>query len=106
MTSTQPAEAEEQLNPYDLIGGEAAVRRIVNRFYDIMDSAPEAAACGYELLLAGHTHGGQLAVPFVGPLVTNSAMPRRAAAFVPAMIAAGVASPIAHGHATMSTAAA
>jgi len=43
MTSTQPAEAEEQLNPYDLIGGEAAVRRIVNRFYDIMDSAPEAA---------------------------------------------------------------
>ena len=44
MTSTQPAEAEEQLNPYDLIGGEAAVRRIVNRFYDIMDSAPEAAA--------------------------------------------------------------
>ena len=44
------------------------------------DSAPEAAACGYELLLAGHTHGGQLSVPFVGPLVTNSAMPRRAAA--------------------------
>lgn len=46
------------------------------------DSAPEAAACGYDLLLAGHTHGGQLAVPFLGPLVTNSSMPRRAAAGV------------------------
>ncbi|MEX2570022.1 MAG: group II truncated hemoglobin [Gemmatimonadota bacterium] len=29
--------------PYDLIGGEAGVRRLVGRFYDLMDSAPEAA---------------------------------------------------------------
>ncbi|MBI3649023.1 MAG: metallophosphoesterase [Actinobacteria bacterium] len=41
------------------------------------DSSPEAAACGYELILAGHTHGGQVRLPFVGALVTNSAMPRR-----------------------------
>ena len=27
--------------PYDLIGGEAAVRRLVDRFYDLMDEAPE-----------------------------------------------------------------
>jgi len=33
-------------------------------------------------------------------------IPRRAAAFVPAMIATGVASPIAHGHAIINTAAA
>lgn len=26
---------------------------------------------GYELILAGHTHGGQLRLPFVGALVTN-----------------------------------
>jgi len=32
-----------QAAPYHRIGGEAAVRRIVDRFYDIMDSAPEAA---------------------------------------------------------------
>lgn len=43
------------------------------------DSAPEAAACGYDLIVAGHTHGGQVALPIVGPLVTNSAMPRRLA---------------------------
>jgi hemoglobin len=29
--------------PYELLGGEAGVRRIVDRFYDLMDSAPEAA---------------------------------------------------------------
>ena len=29
--------------PYQIIGGEEMVRRIANRFYDIMDSAPEAA---------------------------------------------------------------
>jgi hemoglobin len=28
--------------PYQLIGGEAAVRKLANRFYDIMATAPEA----------------------------------------------------------------
>ena len=29
--------------PYELLGGDAGVRSIVDRFYDLMDSAPEAA---------------------------------------------------------------
>ena len=29
--------------PYERIGGEAGVRRLVDRFYDLMDTAPEAA---------------------------------------------------------------
>ena len=34
---------EIQTTPYQLLGGsEAAVRRLVDRFYDLMDSAPEA----------------------------------------------------------------
>ena len=38
-----PATAARPSTPYDLVGGEAMVRRIADRFYDIMDSAPEAA---------------------------------------------------------------
>jgi uncharacterized protein len=41
------------------------------------DSAPEAAALGYDLLVAGHTHGGQVCLPILGALVTNCSMPRR-----------------------------
>jgi hemoglobin len=28
--------------PYELLGGDPAVRRLVDRFYDLMDTAPEA----------------------------------------------------------------
>lgn len=34
------------------------------------------AADGYDLLLAGHTHGGQVRLPFVGALTTNSGLDR------------------------------
>lgn len=34
------------------------------------------AADGYQLVMAGHTHGGQLCLPFYGALVTNSGLDR------------------------------
>jgi hypothetical protein len=37
------------------------------------------AADGVELLLAGHTHGGQVCLPGFGPLVTNCGIDRRRA---------------------------
>ncbi len=36
-------------------------------------------ADGYELLLAGHTHGGQLCLPFYGTLITNCGIDRERA---------------------------
>jgi uncharacterized protein len=43
------------------------------------DPAPELAALGYDLVVAGHTHGGQVRLPLTGALVTNSSFPTRLA---------------------------
>jgi predicted MPP superfamily phosphohydrolase len=37
----------------------------------------EAAQNGMHLYLCGHTHGGQICLPLIGPLITNANCPRR-----------------------------
>jgi predicted MPP superfamily phosphohydrolase len=68
-----------RLDRYDLVAGPADPTadlriglahspepRVLDRF----------AADGHDLLLCGHTHGGQLRVPFYGALVTNCGIDR------------------------------
>jgi predicted MPP superfamily phosphohydrolase len=43
------------------------------------DPAPELVSLGYDLVVAGHTHGGQVRLPLAGALVTNSSFPNRLA---------------------------
>lgn len=43
------------------------------------DPAPELVALGYDLVVAGHTHGGQVRMPLAGALVSNSTIPPRLA---------------------------
>ncbi|MGB8366024.1 MAG: group II truncated hemoglobin [Rhizomicrobium sp.] len=40
---SETAEPQIQVLPYELIGGDAGLRKLIDRFYDIMDSDPSLA---------------------------------------------------------------
>jgi len=64
---------------YDAIAGpadDAAVVRIGVAHSPEPRILDRFAADGYDLLLAGHTHGGQVRLPIVGALTTNSGLDR------------------------------
>ncbi len=64
---------------YDLVAGEAdptADLRVGLLHAPEPQVLDRFAADGYDLLLAGHTHGGQLRVPGFGALVTNCGIDR------------------------------
>ncbi|GAB4265379.1 MAG: hypothetical protein Kow0080_05530 [Candidatus Promineifilaceae bacterium] len=45
--------------------------------YHSPELMPEVAAHGIDLYLCGHTHGGQVRLPLIGPLLTSSQLGRR-----------------------------
>lgn len=45
--------------------------------YHSPDLMPEASRAGIDLYVCGHTHGGQIRLPFIGALVTSSRYGRR-----------------------------
>ncbi len=76
MTTPSPTPS---ITPFELLGGEEGIRRLVDRFYDIMDAAPEAATVRalhatslkasrekLRLYLTGWTGGPQLYVEKFG----------------------------------------
>ncbi|MBO0735345.1 MAG: metallophosphoesterase [Alphaproteobacteria bacterium] len=61
---------------------EKAVSRVpVSEFSILLSHTPEiyrqAAHAGFDLLLSGHTHGGQLCLPGAIPITLDSVLPRR-----------------------------
>lgn len=56
-----------------LAGAHAGARVLVSHNPDAIPHMPD----GIDLLLAGHTHGGQIRLPLIGPIVTSSEYGRR-----------------------------
>jgi predicted MPP superfamily phosphohydrolase len=68
------------------VGHESAARRLLEDrppdlfgvfLYHYPDLMPDVARTGVDLYCAGHTHGGQIALPFYGALVTLSRFGKR-----------------------------
>ena len=58
-----------------LVGAPPGALKVV--LYHMPDLLPEAAALGVDLVLSGHTHGGQWRLPGFGALLTNSRYGKR-----------------------------
>jgi uncharacterized protein len=59
----------------------AALRRVPAEAFKILlvhtpELIKEAEAYGVNLYLCGHTHGGQVCLPLIGPIITNANCPR------------------------------
>lgn len=75
--------SDEKPNLDDLFGrlsdaDPATLTIMVSHWPEIVEESPSSV--GVDLFVAGHTHGGQLAIPGFGPLISFSDLPRDVAA--------------------------
>lgn len=74
---------EDSFDPVLLLRRPDAVGTHSNGFHLVLGHAPDFAlspAVEGDLFVAGHTHGGQVRLPWIGPIVTFSRVPRSWAA--------------------------
>jgi hypothetical protein len=75
VTCTRDPEADGARLRALLAGAPGNALRLL--LYHMPDLMPQAAALGIDLMLAGHTHGGQWCLPGVGALITDSRYGKR-----------------------------
>jgi len=54
------------------MGGEVRPNRLSIALYHYPDFAPLIGVLPFDLMLSGHTHGGQIRLPWVGALISSS----------------------------------
>ncbi len=71
-----PGIAEDRL--YEL-ARKASDDHLIIALMHVPDKLERLPAAGVHLAFGGHTHGGQVRIPFWGPIITNSKLPRHEA---------------------------